>query len=132
MVVEGDKSDDISKQFELLTKSLERVEKDTEMKFSSLVDNINLGFEDIRNELNNITKYFAKRHDDVDSRLSKIESDMRIVRSTLTSVSNWTKTSDNIFQLTRTHAYEIPKIEVRLKKLEDGTTYDSSKDNHPQ
>ena len=37
----------------------------------------------------------------------------------MTHVNNWTKTGDKIYDLTRTHAYEIPKIDERVKKLEE-------------
>ncbi|MDI1495915.1 MAG: hypothetical protein K8823_1223 [Cenarchaeum symbiont of Oopsacas minuta] len=98
-------------------------------KISQLIHQINSAFEShakhIAKQFDKTSTYIAKRFDDMDYRLSKIEADMEIVRKELSNVSNWTKTSDHMFQLTRTHAYEIPKIEVRLDKLEKVNTTDS-------
>ena len=73
-----------------------------------LIDQINKAF-----DTNGV--YMAKRFDDIDKRLLKLESKLDRVES---QVSNIAKTEDKIFGMTKMHAHEIPKIEVRLNRLE--------------
>ena len=101
-----------------------------DVRLNGLIGEINKAFghmnQEVSNSLTELSTYNAKRLDDIDRRLESLESDMKIVRTELSTVSNWTKTGDKIFEMTRTHAYEIPKIEIRLKDLEKKKKNDAS------
>lgn len=109
-------------KIEELTDRMDKSEKRNNDMINNLIAEFNKALscfsEDISKQMNSLADYSSKRFDDIERRLEKLELDMDIVRRELTNVSNWTKTGDKIYELTRTHAYEIPRIEVRLRELE--------------
>ena len=133
----SDQINELSDQINELKNMLEKQKEDMnkqKMNFDAtimnLTKNINKSFGKINKRFamqNNhrmelylkIGNHFSQRFDDVESRLEKIEADMNIVRQDVNYVSNWTKIAEEMFDITRTHAYEIPEIETRVKKIED-------------
>ena len=117
------RDEEIQNQINELQDNIKNISGSFDASLHKLITQINKAFSctsaDISKEMNELALYNSKRMDDIDRKLHKIELDMDIVRKELSDVSNWTKTGDKIFELTRTHAYEIPKIEVRLTNLEN-------------
>ena len=94
-----------------------------------MANDINTAFEKMGKTLETRGKYIARRFDDVDMRLSALEESLSGVKTELSTVANWTKTTDKMYDITRTHAHEIPRIEVRLGKLEEKQNDDAENDN---
>ena len=111
--------DGLGSKLEEIDSKLEKTKAETTKVINKLIDDINSAFTKNHEYDRRFGEHVARRLDDIEGRLGKIESDMDIVRADMTHVTNWTKTGDKIYDMTRTHAYEIPRIDERVKKLEE-------------
>ena len=116
----------MDKAYDKLEAKIDQMGAETLKTMNDLIEHINKAFAanheyhvTVSEYANKFHEHVVRRLEDIEKRLSKIESDMGIVRADVTRVSNWTKTVDKMYDLTRTHAYEIPKIDERVKKLEE-------------
>ena len=113
---------DLDNRMSRVEKQLDKIDKYQSIMFQNIVPilkSLTSNRTQLTDELKKQSNYIAKRFDDVDRRLIKIESDMDIVRSELSNVSNWTKTDTEMYELTRSFAYEIPELDDRINKLEN-------------